>query len=327
MHLPETHELVQLIREVIHQVAPEVIIITETNVPHDENVSYFGRGDDEAQMVYNFALPPLLALAILDGQATTLSHWANTLQLPSDQVCFFNFGASHDGVGLRAVSGLIEPAKLDLLIRTARQQGGLVSCQSLADGTEAPYEINCSYIDLLTPPDADDDLRIARMLVSLAIVLAMPGVPGIYFHSLVGSRNNLLGVQATGEYRSINRERFNFDRLAGELETPGSLRHAIFWPCRELLRVRTRERAFNPFGPYAFPCLHPAVFAIERVAPERGERVLALHNVSGQPVTLWLPEAYRGPATDITTGSPWQGEIYPLAAYQFSWLKIRRELS
>ena len=132
VHLPQTHELIQLMREVIHAVAPEVIIITETNVPHDENISYFGKGDDEAQMVYNFALPPLLAFSILEGDTTKLTAWANSLELPSDKVCFFNFTASHDGVGVRAVSDILDDKELNFLVNSCEAHGGLVSYRSVA---------------------------------------------------------------------------------------------------------------------------------------------------------------------------------------------------
>jgi sucrose phosphorylase len=325
VHLPETHELVQLIREVIHKVAPEVVLITETNVPHTENLSYFGRGDDEAQMVYNFALPPLLAHGILTGQATKLTRWASTLELPSNQVCFFNFSASHDGIGLRPATGLLEPEEVDLLVRTAQQHGGLVSYYGHRDGPRTPYELNCSYMDLLTPPESSDDDRVARLLVSQAVVLAMPGVPGLYFHALVGSRNHLAGYQATGENRSINRERFGLDRLADELERPGCLRHTVFTRCRALLQVRRRERAFDPFGAFSFPALHSSVFAIARTAAQGGSRVLALHNLRGESVTVPIPDGFRGPTQDLTTGALHQGDLATLGPYQVAWLKVVEE--
>jgi len=188
VHLPQTHELVQLIREVLHEVAPEIIIITETNVPHQENISYFGSGDDEAQMVYNFALPPLLAHSILKADTKKLTTWAQSLTLPSDKVCFFNFTASHDGCGLRSVQGILTTQEIEMLVETTLNHGGLVSYRQ-TDGGEKPYELNCSYIDILSHPDDDTSLRAKRMLVTQAVMLAMPGVPGIYFHSLVGSHN------------------------------------------------------------------------------------------------------------------------------------------
>ena len=127
VHLPQTHELIQLMREVLHEVAPEVIIITETNVPHQENISYFGSGEDEAQMVYNFALPPLLAHSVLNSDTGALTKWAKTLSLPTDKVCFFNFTASHDGCGMRPASGLLCEEEIEYLVQNTIEHGGLVS--------------------------------------------------------------------------------------------------------------------------------------------------------------------------------------------------------
>ena len=39
INLPQTHRLVQLMRSIMEQVAPNVVIITETNVPHKDNVA------------------------------------------------------------------------------------------------------------------------------------------------------------------------------------------------------------------------------------------------------------------------------------------------
>jgi len=100
LHLPETHELVKLFRDVCEIVAPRAIILTETNVPHAENVSYFGQGD-EAHMVYQFSLPPLLLHAFITGNGQYLTHWASGLEPPPAGCTFFNFTASHDGVGVR----------------------------------------------------------------------------------------------------------------------------------------------------------------------------------------------------------------------------------
>ena len=289
VHLPKTHELIQLMREVMHAVAPEVIIITETNVPHGENISYFGGGDDEAQMVYNFALPPLLAFSILKSNTEKLTNWAEELALPSDGVCFFNFTASHDGIGVRAVNGILDEKEMSFLVRTSISHGGFASYRAIGDEEESPYELNCSYIDLLTHPEEDDNIRVKRMILSQAVVLAMPGVPGIYFHSLVGSRNYHEAVRKTRINRSINRDKLNYDNLKELLEKEGSLQKILFKRYKQLLSIRTNEEAFNPFGKYEFLDLGIKVFAIKRYANDNNESILALFNFTGVSVQIALP--------------------------------------
>ena len=322
VHLPQTHELIQLMREVLHEVAPEVIIITETNVPHHENVSYFGSGDDEAQMVYNFALPPLLIHSILHGDTKTLTRWAQSLSLPSKKVCFFNFTASHDGVGLRPVKGILNDDDIDYLVSHVQDHGGLVSFRAEEDGSQSPYELNCSYIDTLSHPDEEDILRIKRMLLSQGTALAMPGVPGIYFHSLVGSRNYHDGVKHTGINRAINRETFNVDWLEKELSQQGNLPKTMFDSYKRLISIRTNEKAFSPFGNFVFFDLDPRLFVMEQGCCENTERVLAVHNFSNEEVIFTIPDEITLPLNDLlTTYEVDASKKVVLEPYQMMWLK------
>jgi len=323
VHLPQTHELIQLMREALHKVAPEVIIITETNVPHRENISYFGSGDDEAQMVYNFALPPLLAHSVLTGDPSKMFDWAKTLTLPSDKVCFFNFTASHDGVGLRPVSEILTPDEVAVLEAASERSGGLVSYRTNPDGTQSPYELNCSYIDILSAPGDDDELRAKRMILTQAVALSMPGVPGIYFHSLFGSRNYFEGVRMTGINRSINREKFNAARLEEALLAEGSLPRRVYLAYKRLLSVRINENAFDPFGPFLFLDLHPGLFCIHRENRELDSHILTIHNFRGEEVTFTLPDYVVLPSTEclrnvqVTTGT------VTIEKYGVMWIKCR----
>jgi sucrose phosphorylase len=322
VHLSQTHELIQLMREVIHEVAPEVIIITETNVPHHENVSYFGSGDDEAQMVYNFALPPLLIHSLLHGDTTRLTEWAKTLHLPSDKVCFFNFTASHDGIGMRPVHGILTDEEIDFMIAKVSEHGGLVSYRANSDGSESAYELNSTYIDALTHPDEDDQIRRQRMLVSQAAVLAMPGVPGIYFNSLVGTRNYHEGVKHTGINRTINREKFNIDWLESELSAEGSLSKSVFQSYRRLISIRINEASFNPFGPFSFHELHKSIFAVRQICRDCNESIFAVHNFSGEEVSFEIPEEIALPLTELLTREEMATQrSVTLGPYQVAWYK------
>ena len=187
IHLPQTHDMVKLFRAVLDLVFPDVIILTETNVPHDENISYFGDGRDEAQMVYNFSLPPLLFYSFVKEDATKLSEWAKGLYLESEQNTFFNFTASHDGIGVRPLEGILEPQELDGLIDIVRANDGQISYKKNPDGSESPYELNITYVDAILADNSAG--RAEKFLASQAIQYALPGVPATYIHSLLGSRN------------------------------------------------------------------------------------------------------------------------------------------
>ena len=334
IHLPQTHRIIQLIRRVLDHAAPKVALITETNVPHEDNVSYFGDGRNEAQMVYNFTLPPLTLHAFHTGNAEALSRWASTLTLPSDEVTFFNFLASHDGIGLMPLMGILDDQALENLAQRVRDLGGYVSERARPDGSTSPYELNINYLDALGDPHAAeecDEMVARRFLAAQAIMLALRGVPGIYFHSLFGSRGWAEGAKQTGRARTINRQKLQRDDLEAELVDPASLRGRIFNGCCHLLRQRRSLPAFHPNGAQMILDLHEALFCLLRESPDGQAQVLCLHNVSDQQLALTADLAalsLPGSALlDLVSGAHHQLEdgalILDIDPYQVMWLKFR----
>jgi glycosidase len=337
IHLEETHRVVKLLRAVLDAVAPGVILITETNVPHEENVSYFGDPlpgsdrTDEAQLVYQFPLAPLVLHSLLTANAQVLSDWAAGLETPAPRATFFNFTASHDGIGLMPARGLLRETEIQALVDVTLAHGGRVSYKTNPDGSESVYELNISFFDALSDPDGEEPLaiQVARFLVSQAIMLSLAGVPGIYVHSLLGSRSWLDGVAQTGHNRSINRQKLDRVTLERELADPSSLRHQVFSAYSRLLRARTAEPAFHPRGDQRVVALNDAVFAVLRTSPDGRSRVLCLHNVSARPQRVALrPQDLDIPPgrwRDLVTGETCQASgtqaTYSLPAYAVRWLK------
>ena len=327
IHLPQTHEIIQLMREVIHKIAPELVIITETNVPHKENVSYFGSGDDEAQMVYNFALPPLTAHTLLSSNTKKLKEWVKSLTLPSDKVCFFNFTASHDGCGLRPVSEILSEDETQYLIDFVKENGGFVSYRATGDGKKAPYELNASYIDIISKQDEDIELRSQKFMLTQAIKLAMPGVAGIYFHSLVGSVSDIEGVKSTGVLRSINRQKFNFDYLVDDIKKEGSLRNLIFNRYKELLLIRKREDAFDPYSEFEVIDSSDELFVLNRYKKDSDYGVLTINNFSNMPICYQLPPFIDPKSSiDLISKSNLEGLSKNLLPYEYIWIKYKRRV-
>jgi len=332
IHLEETHRVVKLLRAVLDAVAPHVILITETNVPHRENVSYFGDGSDEAQMVYQFTLPPLVLYTIHTGDASHLTEWAAGLSTPSDRTTFFNFLASHDGIGVRPVEGILSASEVEALVERTLAHGGYVSYKAEPDGSQTVYELNISYFDALSDPHAAEpiDLQVRRFLASQAIMLSLAGVPGIYIHSLFGSRSYHAGVEQTGRYRSINREKFRREPLERALGDSSSLRHRVFYPYRNLIRTRAAHRAFHPSGLQQVISVLPSFFVVLRSAPDGSEALLCIHNVSGSEQFLRidldaLPLPHAGQVHDLVTGAAFpvdvSGELsLRVVPYQVLWL-------
>lgn len=325
LHLPQTHRVIQLMRRVLDEVAPGVVLITETNVPHEDNIAYFGDGTNEAQMIYNFSLPPLTLHAFHTGSAETLSRWAASLTLPSNQVTFFNFLASHDGIGLTPARGILDDTAVTAMADRVKQLGGHVSYKNNPDGSRSAYELNVNFLDALGQPDQDEPLELVarRFLAAQAIMLALRGVPGIYFHSLFGSRGWPEGVQQSGRARTINREKLRRERLEQELADENSLRHFVFSGYAKLLKQRTSHPAFHPNGAQEIIFGHEAVFALWRQALDGETAVLCLHNVSSQNHTLYLP-VKTDSLTDLLGGERYgvgNGRLQlTIAPYEVLWL-------
>ncbi|MFO8065168.1 MAG: sugar phosphorylase [Spirochaetia bacterium] len=302
IHHPKTHLMVQLFRAVLEDIAPWVVIITETNVPHEENLSYFGDGHNEAHMVYNFSLPPLVLDAFLREDTGHLRDWAAELERPSDDVTFFNFLASHDGIGLLPARGILTEDEIAAMIETVSARGGRISYKSTPDG-HVPYEMNVNYLSAVTDPNVPTEQRSRAFLASQAIMLSLAGVPGVYVHSLIGSTNWEEGVEQTGSNRSINREKLDYDSLVDELNREDTLRRHVFEGYRRMLQVRAAEGAFHPSADQRVLEAGRQVFALLRgggapaggggeggEAPAGGEAaeasaapaVLCLHNVSSE---------------------------------------------
>lgn len=316
IHLDQTHDMVRLLRKILDAVAPESIIITETNVPHEENISYFGDGFDEAQMVYNFTLPPLLLHTFLSEDAGEFSQWADTLETPGNETTFFNFTASHDGIGVRPVEGILSQRQVERLIQTVRKNGGQVSYRQNPDGSRSPYELNITYVDALRRDDGRDA---ERFLASQSIQAALPGVPGIYIHSLLGSRNWLEGVARTGRARTINRQKLEVQPVINELQNRESFRSRVFHPYTHLLRVRRAQEAFHPNAAFEILRLDHRVVAIKRRSSH--QCIFVLVNISSETVTVSLvAQRGMGRLTELLTGRQVSTDRIDLAPYQTMWL-------
>jgi sucrose phosphorylase len=312
---PQVHALVRLFRAVLDWVAPGVRLLTETNLPEAINDSYFGKGD-EAHLVYNFPLPPLALHAFMAQRADYLASWAAGQSTPPAGGIRFNFLSSHDGIGLAPAKGLLPAAEIGALVEGTRRRGGLVSERATPDGP-VPYELNTTFLDAIADPEADDGARARAFLACHAAMVALAGIPAIWFHSLVGSRNWADGPAAGGSRRSVNRQRLAPGPLERELDDSGSLRSKVFGGMTALLAARSRRPAFDPASPQRIlspdgsggilgstkvPCPAGPLFVVLR---GRGDgAVLTAVNVSERAALCRLPRGFapRGPGFDPAGG-------------------------
>ena len=277
LHLPQTHEVVKLMRDLVEATCPGAILLTETNVPHEENISYFGEGD-EAQMVYQFSLPPLLLHAIHSANTQYLYDWLKHLTPPPEGCTYFNFTASHDRIGVRPLEGLLPDDVLKQLLDDMRASGAYVSTRRNTDGKDVPYEINVTYFDSFRNPGHQSaPWQVARFLLSQTVALSLRGVPGIYLHSLLGTPNDHKRVEVTGMTRAINRHQWDMDELSALLEVPESSTSILMNEYSRRIKIRREQPAFHPDAEQLVLDLDDHLLGIMRVA-ESGQKIIALYN-------------------------------------------------
>lgn len=292
IHLPQTHEVVKLLRDVMEYVKPHAILLTETNVPHHENLSYFGE-QDEAHMVYQFALAPLVLHALHRGDGSYLTEWAFNLAPPPEGCTFLNFTASHDGIGVRPVEGILPQREVDDLITGMHRLGGFVTMKSNPDGSESPYEINVTYFSALREThnsNGPDQWQVERFICSQNIMMTLQGIPAFYIHSLIATPNDRDGVEKTGRTRSINRRRWDFEYLQALIESGRTSNAEVLKRLTNILQRRKKHKAFHPDTPQKILDLGSDFFALWRDSDDLRFPLLAIHNLTSEIKLIDLSE-------------------------------------
>lgn len=314
LHLPQTHRLLRLLREVVDSAAPWARLISETNVPHADNITYFGDGH-EAHMIYQFALAPLIVHTLLSGDAGALSTWASHLTAPPEGANFLNFLASHDGIGLVPAINWLTEQDLERLLVRARACGA-VSYRALSS-SEGPYELNVNLLDFLDGPDSD---AIRRFTTAHAILLSFTGIPAIYFHSLFGSRGDPAGVERTGALRSINRQKLSAADVESQLADRRGGRRQVFDALRTLLRVRATLPALHPAASQEVLDVGDHVFALRRVSAD-GQELICLAETGSESTRLSLRGAGAA-GTDVLRNEPVRLDSIGLEPLQARWIAV-----
>ena len=331
IHLPETHEVVKLLRDVMAYAKPEAILLTETNVPHEENLSYFGNRSqpDEAHWVYQFALAPLVLHALHRGDGQYLTGWAMELEPPPTGCNYLNFTASHDGVGVRPIEGILPQREVEDLITSMHRLGGFVTTKSNPDGSESPYEINIALFSAFRETyhsNGPDQWQVDRFICSQNIMLTLQGVPAFYIHSLIATPNDRDGVEKTGRTRSINRRNWEYDYLEALIESGRTSNAEVLKRLTNILQRRKKHLAFHPDTPQQVLDLGADYFALWRDKEGMRFPLLAIHNLTSEIKLLDLSEiagikrhAYWVNLLD-NKGVSSAEDKYVLQPYQSVWL-------
>lgn len=328
IHRPQTHAIVQLMRVLADYAQEPVVLLTETNVPNTENLSYFGNRN-EAHAIYNFPLPPLMLHAMMTGTSTLLNRWQMAMPPAQLGCAYLNFTASHDGIGVRGGEGLIADEDMQAIIGKVREFGGQVSMRAMPGGGEKPYELNITYFDAMQGTLAgDDDLQMQRFICSQTIMLALEGIPAFYVHSLLATSNDQEGFEKTAHNRALNRKRWHYPEIRGELDNPVSHHAQALAILKERISIRTKQQAFHPNATQFTMQFGEKLFGFWRQSLDRDQSIFAIHNVTNETVTIPVM------SINLIGGERWSdllsGEVLEashgkisFAPYQCRWISNR----
>ncbi|MBL7002482.1 MAG: sugar phosphorylase [Gammaproteobacteria bacterium] len=325
LNLAKTHEIVRLLRLLIEHNKPQTVIITETNIPNRENLAYFGNSN-EAHVIYNFALPPLLLHGLITGKESYLNNWLMSMPPAQDGTTYLNFIASHDGIGLRPVEGILSEDEITQMVDAMKTFGGEISWRSLSDGEVRPYEINISLFSALGGTVKGlDQWAIDRFLCAHIIMLGLEGIPAFYIHSLLSTENDYEKLKRTDHSRSINRHSWSEEELNKALADGKSHHHFVFNKLKEVINTRKKQAAFHPNATQYTLHLGEGVFGFWRQSRNRQQSVFCIHNISDQTISIsrqninliqteqWIDLLQNNPIDELS-------DEFSLEPYQCMWL-------
>jgi len=329
IHLQQTHELIKILRLLIEHHTPDAVVITETNVPNRENLTYFGNAN-EAHAIYNFSLPPLLINTLVTGNCRHLKTWLMSMPPAQMGTTYLNFIASHDGIGLRPTDGLLDDEERQRLVNTMESFGGKVSYRRTADGRDQPYEMNIALWNALsgTAEGGADHWQLQRYLCAHTIMLALEGIPAFYIHSLLATENDHSRVEHTGRFRSINRSQCQLEELEAALADEQSHHGQVFHELKRLIAIRRKQPAFHPNATQFTLHLGLQLFGFWRQSMRRDQSLFCIHNISSETQTValgdinligtdeWVDLLSGQAITDLTA-------TLTLKPYQSLWLSNR----
>ena len=328
INLMETHEVIRLLRLLIEHYDQRALIITETNIPSRENLSYFGNAN-EAHLIYNFTLPPLVLYTMLTGRSSLLKQWMMSMPPAQNGTTYFNFIASHDGIGLRPVEGILADEEVDKLASLMQSFGGDVSWRAMPDGGHRPYELNISLIDALKGTfEGEDEHQLQRFVCAHAIMLALEGMPAFYIHSLFATQNDHEKYERTSNKRAINRHNWDYDELIDALNDDSSLHHRAFNQLTSIIEVRKAQRAFHPNATQFTMHFEDCLFAFWRQSQDRSQSIFCIYNVTNAEQSFALKDVNLVELDnwhDLISGHRYTDprETVTLRPYEFVWITNR----
>jgi len=233
----------------------------------------------------------LLLNMLVTGSSHYFKNWLMSMPPAMMGTTYLNFIASHDGIGLRPVEGLLSEEEITELVSTMESFGAQISWRALDDEKNKPYEINITLYDALkgTIANGEDQWQQQRFICAHAIMLALEGLPAFYINSLFATENDYEKFKNTNNKRAINRHNWQCDELETLLNAENH-HSAVFRQLKHLIAIRKNQVAFHPNATQFTLHLGDAICAFWRQSLNRDQSIFALSNVTAEEQKIVLTD-------------------------------------
>jgi sucrose phosphorylase len=284
---PETLEFVRRIAVMVREAGMRVLV--EVHAHHTQQQAIAPLVD----LVYDFALPPLLLHSLGTGTVDRVADWLAIR--PANAVTVLD---THDGIGvIDAGPGAHRPGLLSteemaaVFARAEEATGGHSRLASVVpEWAPMPHQINATFLSALGGD-------VTAYLLCRAVQLWVPGEPQLYYVGLLGGLDDVALFQRTGIGRDVNRHVYTPDEVAAALASP--VTRALL----ELVRIRTRHPAFD--GAFGYRVRDDGRLELTRSAGEAVARLtvatdepafeIELHDATGTRRITGVDDLAEGP--------------------------------
>ena len=321
INLKQTHEIIKLLRTICSYLNVETIIVTETNLPEKENLTYFGK-NDEANWIYNFSLPPLLIHAFLFENSSYLNQWSKKLPITKNGNSYLNFISSHDGIGIRPTEGIFNKKVLNNFLKRLKKNGSKFSYRKVKNKSKKVYEANITVFDALKKTDYDSKGKflLERYVSAHSIMISLEGIPAIYFNSLFGKSNDEAKYIITGNNRDVNRYKWNYKNISKKLSNKNSKQSIFFQKISNLLSIRRKQKAFHPNASRHNINLGSKIFSFKRISINKKQTVICITNLSSKIQRANLNKIYHNWTNLIGSKIEIKNKLLILKPFETIWL-------
>ena len=314
-NLPETHEFLKKLRQMVDEEYPERVIIAESNMWPEDLLPYFGEGD-ECHMCFHFPIMPRLYQSIKAGDKEPIMEITERTPNIPEGTAWLTFLRNHDELTLEMVTSEVRQWMWEQYAPEPRMRLNLGIRRRLA-------------------PLLDNDKR--RWLLIHGLFLTMPGTPIIYYGDEIGMGDNIMlpdrhGCRTPMQWTADKNAGFSEAdetyfpvhddyvdvNVAAQENDPDSY---LNWT-RFLIQTRQAQPALRA-GVFDFvPTMNKAVLAYTRTTLE--QEILCLFNLSDEPQPSGLH--WEGERVDLLSREG-KGKTADevLAPYAAHWLERRNQ--